>query len=151
MVMDTNEKRVILFPKGIPGFEEQKNFEFFQEEENMPLAELNSVNQEDIKFIILRPQFFFPDYLRQVDLNHEEIELLEVTGDDQVDVWAIMTLSLSNMANSTVNLRAPLLINVRANKGLQIILDEESYSSRQRLLTDSDSTEEESTREGAVG
>lgn len=149
--MSQNYNKVIFFSKGIPGFEEERSFQFLLEED-LPLAELNSVNNKDIKFIVVRPQFFFPDYLPEVDLSAEEVELLDVDSSDKVDVWAIMTMCLSNMADSTVNLRAPLLVNSRTGKGLQIILSEEGYSSRERLFADSRQNDAaEGGREGAVG
>ncbi|MGI6450269.1 MAG: carbon storage regulator CsrA [Desulfitobacteriia bacterium] len=117
----------------MPGFEEEKEF-LFWEEEGTPLAHLESAQNKEIGFVLLRPQLFLPDYLHQVDLSPEEIELLEVKEDDKPDVWAIMTLSLSDLSKSTVNLRAPLLINSRAAKGLQIILSEEGYSAASRSL-----------------
>lgn len=149
--MEDNERKIIVFPKGIPGFEEENSFELI-EDENSPLAQLNSVNDDEIGFVLLPPQLFFQDYLVSVDLSAEEVEIIELDASDTIDVWAIMTLSLSNMNNSTVNLRAPLLVNPRTNKGLQLILSEDKYSSRQRLFADpQNSAEVESAREGAVG
>lgn len=145
------QTRVIVFPQGLPGFEEEKEF-LFWEEEGTPLAHLESAQKNDIGFVLLRPQLFLPDYLRQVDLNTEEIELLEVKEEDKPDVWAIMTLSLSDLSKSTVNLRAPLLINSRAAKGLQIILSEEGYLARQPLFAEPVlPAETGSPKEGAVG
>lgn len=150
MEMEHNEKKIIEFPKGLPGFEE-KAF-FFSEEKDTPLAQLDSIECKEIGFILLRPQLFFADYLQKVDLLTEEVELLELGENEQVDVWAIMTLCLSDMSKATVNLRAPLLINPKAKKGLQIILNDEGYPFRQRLFVgETNSTTVESTREGAVG
>jgi flagellar assembly factor FliW len=148
---ENEQTRVIVFPQGLPGFEEEKEF-LFREEEGTPLAHLESAQNREIGFVLLRPQLFLPDYLHQVDLSPEEIELLEVKEDDKPDVWAIMTLSLSDLSKSTVNLRAPLLINSRAAKGLQIILSEEGYSARQLLFAESlPPAETGSPREGADG
>jgi flagellar assembly factor FliW len=148
---ENEQTRVIVFPQGLPGFEEEKEF-LFREEEGTPLAHLESAQNREIGFVLLRPQLFLPDYLHQVDLSPEEIELLEVKEDDKPDVWAIMTLSLSDLSKSTVNLRAPLLLNSRAAKGLQIILSEEGYSARQLLFAESlPPAETGSPREGADG
>jgi flagellar assembly factor FliW len=155
MIMDSTaenmQTRVIAFPQGLPGFEEEKEF-LFVEEEGTPLAHLESAQNKEIGFVLLRPQLFLSDYLQQIDLSPEEIELLEVEADDKLDVWVIMTLCLSDLTKSTVNLRAPLLINPGASKAMQIILSEEGYSACQPLFADSAPTAEtECPREGAVG
>jgi flagellar assembly factor FliW len=113
---------------------------------------MDSVTHPEIGFVLLRPQVFFPDYLQKVELSSEETQLLEITDDQKVDVWVIMTLCLSNMAKTTANLRAPLLMNTTTQKGIQIILNDEDYSARQPIFG------EEATRsagadsgEGAVG
>ncbi|HHV63596.1 MAG TPA: flagellar assembly protein FliW [Peptococcaceae bacterium] len=148
---ENKQTRVIVFPRGLPGFEEEKEF-FFREEEGTPFAHLEAAQNEEIGFVLLRPQLFLPDYLRQVNLNPEEIELLEIKEGDEPDVWAIMTLSLSDLSKSTVNLRAPLLINFRASKGLQLILSEEGYPARQPLFAEPVlPAETGSPKEGAVG
>ena len=146
--MDNKENKIIAFPKGIPWFEEEKSF-VLVEEEGVPLARLDSVNNQEIGFVLLRSQVFFPEYLPKVELTPEEVELMEVGSDDDVDVWSIMTLCLSDMAKTTVNLRAPLLINSRTGKGIQLILADESYSSRQQLFSDGENSLQGSQREGA--
>ncbi|NLI94159.1 MAG: flagellar assembly protein FliW [Peptococcaceae bacterium] len=146
-----NEKKVITFPKGLPGFEEEKSF-ILSEEEGIPLAQLDSERNKEIGFVLLRPQLFFSEYLPGVDLTPDEIELMEIGPDDQVDVWAIMTLCLKDMSLSTVNLRAPLIINSRTNKGIQIILGDESFSYRQQIFSGMENHPgAEGAREGAIG
>lgn len=148
--MNNKENKIIAFPKGIPGFEEEKSF-VLREEEGVPLARLDSVKNQEIGFVLLRSQLFFPEYLRKVELAPEEVELMEIGSDDDVDVWSIMTLCLSDMSKSTVNLRAPLLINSRTGKGIQLILADESFSSRQQLFSVGENASADNHKEGAVG
>jgi len=148
--MDNDENKALYFPKGLPGFEDEHTF-ILKAEQGTPLAQLDSVENKEIGFVLLRSQLFFPEYLVQVDLPSEEAALIEANSEDCIDVWSIMTLSISDMSQSTVNLRAPLLINPRTQKGIQIILDDEGYSSRQPIFSDSAKPQSESTKEGAVG
>ncbi|RNC29578.1 MAG: Flagellar assembly factor FliW [Candidatus Dichloromethanomonas elyunquensis] len=149
--MNNQEKKTIVFSKGIPGFEEEKTF-LFGLEEGAPLAKLDAVNNQEISFVLLQSQMFFPEYLSEVDLTPDEMELLGIDTGDKLDVWSIMTISLSNMSKSTVNLRAPLLLNFRTNKGIQIILSDENYSFRQQVFADAhNASEAEPVKEGAVG
>lgn len=141
----------ISFPRGIPGFENYKVFELV-EEENTPLAQLNSVEDKEVGFVLFRPQIVFPTYLTKVELNTEEAELLELREENSVDVWVILTLCLSDMAKTTANLRAPIIINPKSAKGIQIILSDEQFSSRQPLFVSPENNgNEKNSREGAVG
>lgn len=146
-----NREKKIEFPKGIPGFEEEKEF-MLREEEDALFARLTSCQNSEVSFVLIQSRLICSDYLPQVDLAEEEAELLEMQAGDRLDVWSVLTLNLSDISQSTVNLRAPLLINSKTNKGLQIILNDESYSFRRQLFAASaaDSENREQGREGAV-
>lgn len=153
--MDQNKvTNVITFPKGIPGFEEYMSFQLDLAEDSF-LAQLHSVEPREIRFFLVRPQVFFPDYLPQFNLEDEDAADLEVEQGEDIDVWAIITVVGGDITQSTVNLRAPLLINARTGKGIQQILTEEGYSSRQKLFFHEQPSEQPSqaknTKEGAVG
>jgi flagellar assembly factor FliW len=134
------------FPQGLPGFETHHYFRFIPEEE-APLAHLISVKEDQVGFIILRPEAYFPEYLKEIDIDEESIKDLKVTGDMPVDVWVILTLNRQEMAKTTVNLRAPLLFNTVEGIGMQVIFNDDRYLSRQLLFTQENS---QTLQEGAV-
>lgn len=144
------EKEIITFPKGLPGFEAYKKFEL-AEEKDSPIAYLNSSADKDIGFVLFKPHVTFADYLTKVELDEEETEILQVKEDDQVDVWLILTLCLSDMAKTTANLRAPIIVNSRTQKGIQLILGDEKYSSRHPLFADDAGFREQSRENGKEG
>lgn len=123
----------VFFPKGLPGFEDYKNFEL-REEQDAPLANLNSLDNQDIGFVLLRPHVAFNDYHTKIEIKNEEAKLLGIKEESQVDIWLILTLCLSDITKTTANLRAPLLINHCTKKGIQLILENEDYSYRQPLF-----------------
>lgn len=126
--------RVISFPEGIPGFEEVKSFTL-NTEDDTTMARLEGIGSTEIVFYLVRPQLFLPDYLPQVNLAPHEIEMLDICQGDSVDVWNIITVCSSDLAKSTVNLRAPLILNTRSNKGIQLIISDDGYSSRHPLFS----------------
>ncbi|MGI6631309.1 MAG: flagellar assembly protein FliW [Bacillota bacterium] len=143
---------LITFPKGLPGFEDYRRFEL-QEEPEAPLASLNSLDDENIGFVLLKPHTNFNDYPTKIKINAEETELLEVQEDDRVDIWVMLTLCLSDITKSTANLRAPVIINPRTQKGLQLILENEGFSYRQPLFDSARNPQtdrEENLREGGT-
>jgi flagellar assembly factor FliW len=127
------EPRIIHFPEGIPGFETHHEFRFIPEEEAV-LAHLISVKKDEMRFILLRPEVYFPEYLKQMDVDEESIKVLNVKGDIAVDVWVILTLNRLEMAKTTVNLRAPILFNMVEGIGTQVIFNDDRYLSSQLLF-----------------
>jgi len=147
---DMGMESAIFFPEGIPGFEELKEFSLNIEEDTF-LARLEATANREIAFFLVRSQLFFPEYLPEVDLSPRETEILEIGTSDQVDVWSIITVHANDLVQSTVNLRAPLILNSRTGKGVQLILNEEIHSSRQPLFpTQQDSIATKNDEEGAV-
>jgi len=131
--MPTEEPITLYFPKGIPGFEEYTHFAM-SFEEDAPLAHLTVVDDLDCGFLLLQPQSHFQGYLPQVDLDAETVDLLGLKEGEHVETWVIVTLA-SDLAESTANLRAPLLINFRTQTGVQMIIDDDAYPARQPLFT----------------
>jgi len=136
--MDTVKKKetLIEFPRGIPGFEEYKTFKLIEDEEDPFLANLLAVENGQAGFVLFRIQLFLEDYLPQIELADEEARLLEITQTDTPEVWTILTLCHSDFTKTTANLRAPVIINRRARKGAQFVLNDDSYSARYPLFAD---------------
>ncbi|WP_158291408.1 flagellar assembly protein FliW [Desulfosporosinus sp. Sb-LF] len=142
-----NEPRIFHFPQGIPGFETHHDFRFFPEEDAM-LAQLISVQEEKIGFILMRPEAYFPEYLKGLDVDEESIKVLNVHADMPVDVWVILTLHRQDMAKTTANLRAPILFNTVDRIGMQVIFNDDRYPSRQPIFTEEN---QKPRQEGVAG
>ena len=145
------------FTQGIPGFEDYRAFRLV-EQEDVSLAQLISVEDERIGFILMRPGVLFPDY--SVEVDEEVLKLNLATNEtdssstlpgvapkDDVEIWSIVTLNRQDAAQSTLNLRAPILLNTEHERGVQVILSDERYLTRQPLVLDKPLVKEQ---EGAV-
>lgn len=149
MNKEESSRKQIVFPKGLPGLEEYREF-LFSEEEGTLLAQLKAADNDKVGFVLVRPQFI-PGYLMKVELGQQETEILEAKSEDEMAVWTIVTLCQSDILKSTVNLRAPLLINNRTGKGFQLILDKEEFAFRQPLFPDPVADETGRVQEGVGG
>ncbi|NLO98272.1 MAG: flagellar assembly protein FliW [Peptococcaceae bacterium] len=129
------------FPLGIPGFEAYKDWIFIPEDE-APLAQLICMENEYIGFVLARPETYFPKYLEDLELDVESRKVLEIKDDTKIEVWAILCLA-DDIKQTTINLKAPIIINLENQKGYQIILNEEKYSSRELLFVQQDQTSAE--------
>lgn len=123
-VQDYEEKDIITFKKGIPGFEALKKFIIFPVEDNEIFSILHSVEDDNTGFVVTSPFNVIEDY--EIKLDDELIERLKVSKPEEVLVVNTVTLS-SKVENITTNLRAPIVINTKEKLGEQLVLNNEKY------------------------
>ncbi|MCC0632898.1 MULTISPECIES: flagellar assembly protein FliW [unclassified Clostridioides] len=121
----------VTLKKGILGFENLREYELLDIENNDILKEFNSTEEDCIGFIVVSPFEIIKEY--EIVLNQDTIEKLEVKSPNDIMLLNIITLG-QTLEESTVNMKAPIVINVRNNFGMQIILQDEKYSIRHPLL-----------------
>lgn len=119
---------VYLFPKGLPGFDQLR--EFSLQEHNEVFSLLSAVDQPEISFITVNPFDFITDY--EFALSDDTMADIEVTNRDQVAVRCIVTWHSERM-NTTINLLAPIIFNVVNCKAKQIVLQNTSYTTKHHL------------------
>lgn len=123
-VREYEEKDIITFNKGLPGFENLKKFIVFPLEENQIFNVLHSTEDLSIGIVVISPFDFISKY--ELNLKDEAIKRLKIK--DEKDVMVLNTITVnSNQKNITTNLRAPIVINIKEKLGEQIILENEEY------------------------
>ncbi|WP_043884010.1 flagellar assembly protein FliW [Caldanaerobacter subterraneus] len=131
-IIHYNEEDVIYFEEGIPGFEELHNFLIIgDEEEDMPFKWLQSIDDTDIAFVIIDPRVFKPNYTFEID---EELkEELQIEDINHLLIYVIVVIP-NEIEKMTANLKAPIIINAKNNRGKQVILDNEEYLIKHPIL-----------------
>ena len=112
---------ILHFPNGLIGFEQQQHWVLLGDAENESLGWLQSVQDAAVALPVISPRRLAGDY--QVRVAKSQIEPLELGTDDQAFV-----LNVINRRNDefTVNLRAPVIINLDRRLGRQVMtLDEQ--------------------------
>lgn len=112
---------IIQFPQGIPAFEKEKEFVVVPLGAQSPFVTLQSVQTPSVGFMAAYPYHFKPDYA--FDLEQEDLQQLQIEKSEDVLVYAILTLK-DTLENSTMNLLAPIAINVKKQMGKQVVLHE---------------------------
>lgn len=119
----------LFFEDGIPGFSHLQFFQMVQQEES-PFFLIQSTEEVDVGFWVVNPFTFFPTY--EFTLTAAIKESLRIEEQSPVAVFSIVTIRGTN--EITVNLKAPLVINLTNRMAKQVILADDSHSIRQPLF-----------------
>lgn len=125
------EKNIVTFNKGIPGFNDLKKFILLDLPEYEPFKLLQSLEDDEISLIVTSPYEFFNEY--EIKLSEETIKNLEIESPKQVMILTTVTLN-SDIKKITTNLQGPIVINTSNNLGEQIIVDDSKYKVKSPLL-----------------
>ncbi len=125
------EDQVIHFPGGIPGFENARRFIVLSLEEYEPFHWLECVDGQPVRFAIIKPLIFRPDY--QPKIRKSDLQSLNIQDPKELLLYVIVTLK-QPLSQSTANLMGPLFINIRERTGKQILIENDAYSLREPLL-----------------
>lgn len=125
------DQDIISFKKGLPGFENLKKFILFNVADNEVFKVLHSVEDTTVGLIAVNPFDFITKY--EVKLSESLIKELEVSKEEEVLIINTVTLN-SDIKKITTNLKAPIVININARLGEQIILDNDEYGIKYPLI-----------------
>ena len=132
---EVSEELVVQFPEGLPGFEDQKQFAFLPytvDEDNSPFAYMQSVQDPDLTLLLADPFLFFKHY--SLNLNDEDAAQLGLSDSEETAGDYGVVAVPEKIDQMTVNLVAPIVVNWKEQKGMQIILDRSPYSTKHRLF-----------------
>ncbi|MCL5780243.1 MAG: flagellar assembly protein FliW [Clostridia bacterium] len=129
-MQQTKDQLNIFFEQGLPGFESLRNFLVSRPFDNSPFYYLQSAEVDHICFLLLNPFEITQSY--EFDLPVPVQEMLEIKATSDIAVFNIVNAQ-KDLANATVNLQAPVVINVNKSKGMQVVLNDPSLSIREPL------------------
>lgn len=130
--LTVEREKVIRFEHGLPGFEEEDAFVIVPYEEESPFVFLQSTRTPELAFLLTNPFLFYPEYA--FELDDEMLAELEIEDERDVLVYGIVTVPNGCVPEMTVNLLAPIVVNICRQTARQIVLDKSSYQTKHRLL-----------------
>ena len=122
-----SEEDVLVFPRGIPAFEKHYNWLLAGEEDNA-IKWLQNIEDSDLALPVTTPDAVMPDY--NAKIPEDELDL--VGSKDFADLALLIVVSIPEAApwDMTANLRAPILVNLKSRKAVQVIALNEEYPIR---------------------
>ncbi|MGE7836033.1 flagellar assembly protein FliW [Viridibacillus arvi] len=126
--VEIEEESILTFEEGIPGFENSTKFVLLPLEKESPFVILQSIQQVEVGFVVAFPFLFKKDYA--FDISKSDKKAIQVKSESDIITYSIVTLK-DPFEDSTLNLLAPVLINIKEKLGKQIVLnDNEKYALR---------------------
>jgi flagellar assembly factor FliW len=122
---EIDEKYIIHFPEGIPGFETVKNYVLLDEtDEENPFLWLQGLENTNLALAIIDPKYLMPEYY--LDVDDSEVEVLDIKDVSDVRVYCIVVVP-EDITKISANFKAPVVINLENRKGKQVIARNEEY------------------------
>lgn len=118
------DEKLIIFPEGIVGFPFLKTFALIHdaEDEKAPIMWLQSMEEPGFAMPVIEPNLVKDDYNPTV--NDEFLTPVGELAPDQI--YSLVTITVPpEIEKMSVNLKAPIVINMANNKAVQIIVEDD--------------------------
>jgi len=123
---------VVSFPQGLPGFIHLKSYLLIRNEDTEPFVWLLSADNPQVSFFMVNPLLFCNDY--NPNITKRDLTELSIENPQSLLMYSIVTLH-SDISQATANLSGPILINLEKRIGKQLVLLDDRYSTKHRILT----------------
>lgn len=128
------EEDVLEFPKGILGFSNLRRFALLPHRSSTSVAWLQSLDSPEIALPVVSAHALEAGYEGAMT----RLELNELGVSDPNDIAALLVLSVTPGLPPTVNGKAPILVDAATRKGVQVVLQETRFSTRDPLVLSSE-------------
>ena len=122
---------VLEFADGIPGFPEATRFVLVRLDESGLVLDLQCVDDESARFVVVPSVAFFPEYAPVID--DVTARRLGLAGDGAAPLVLLVVTVGATLAESTANLMAPIVVNTSAQMAAQVVLDDPALPLRAPL------------------
>lgn len=107
---------ILFFRNGIFGFEQCRHWVLLADADNQAVAWLQSIQKAETALPVVSPRRFVKDY--RVRMEKDDLEALMLDGSEHSYVLAVVGRDQDSL---TLNLRAPIVINLDRRLGAQIV------------------------------
>jgi flagellar assembly factor FliW len=130
---DVDERQKISFPLGLLGFEPLKDYVLL-DAERQPFYWLQSLDVEQVAFVLINPFLFKPDY--ELDVNDDEMkEIGIINPETEALIFSVVTIPQDG-SPMTANLQGPLIINRKTRIGKQAVLTDTRWKTKHDIMSE---------------
>lgn len=121
--VEVEESEIYTFEEGVYGFTDSKRFVFIGTiTAEFPFLWMQSLEDEKAVFVVTNPFLFKEAY--DFQLSDSSVKALALDGIEEAAVYTMVVVP-ENVKDTTTNLKSPIVLNLRAKKGRQVILTED--------------------------
>ena len=131
--LEIEESGVVEFIKPILAFEDKRKYVLLDGMDDLVFTFIQSVDDPQLCFLTIPPALVVKDY--DIELDEEIVKSLELESPLDVLLYNIVSVP-ENVNDMTVNLKAPIVINMKNKKATQEVLSDDKYSVRHRIKKD---------------
>ena len=124
-----DEDRIIDFSAGLLGFSSFKRFALLQPDDEGIFFWLQSLDAPELAFVVTDPALWLPEY--QATIRREQMEQLQLSSLEEAQVFVIVNKYDNTL---TANLQGPIVVNVKRREGMQLVLADRKWTTRQEIV-----------------
>lgn len=128
--VEYDDDAVLTFPKGLFGFEDERKFLMLPFSGNGTLFSLQSLQTAGLAFVVMDPFALSEGY--EPDVPDGELASIDLEDGEPLHVYTLCAVR-DPVAESTVNLKCPVVVNAAKRLAVQVILEEGDYGMRHAL------------------
>lgn len=122
-LIEYSEAEIIHFDDGLYGFSEAKDFILVGEmNEDFPFMWMQSIQTPELAFIITSPFLFVENY--DFELPDAVTSKMDISSVDDILIYCL-TVIPEDVTKTTINLKAPIILNRITRAAKQVILNED--------------------------
>lgn len=115
--LEIDPQSILLFPDGLMGFESVRHWVLLSESEDDAIGWLQSLDDPKLVFSVITPHRFVPNYTLRID--RAQFAALPWSSSDESIILGLVS---HHDDQFTVNLKAPVIINLQRGLGRQVVV-----------------------------
>jgi len=120
--IEVSDDSILTFPSGLVGFPEYRQYVVFEDDQGVEYQWLQSIDDPNLALVIIQAEKIDPCLADHVPAD--AIEALGLSEENPGSLSVVVTIPSGAPEKATVNLRAPILVNVCSRIATQAILQE---------------------------
>lgn len=129
--IEVEEDAIIEFPAGILGFSECRRFALLPHRPGTPFFWLVPIDRQDVAFVVVNPETFFPDYCPS--LSQDQLAPLDLPHGIDHSLGMLVVVSFRK-GSPTANLRAPLILDLGQRRAVQAVQIGKQFDTQAKLF-----------------
>lgn len=133
--LSVDDDKIILFPKGLPGFEDERRFFLIDHAGSSRIKWLHSADNPGLALVVADPFGLFEEY--RPDVPDEIARDLGIADPDGALVLTVLTVRAGQHEGEpptiSANLLAPIVISKERRTGAQVVLRSGEYGVRHQV------------------